>query len=98
MKITLEPTKQIARFEGTKSVRVWQGTTEEGTDVLAVVLCICGPREPYEQVGRLGRQIRESLLAEPEDEIFLFGLSYPSDPGTSLEGEQISKAKRKDGA
>jgi hypothetical protein len=91
VKITLQPTRQIARFEGTTNARVWQGVTEQGIEVLAVVLCVAQPRATLDQVGRLGPQIRDALLSEPEDEIFFDGLSYPCDSGASphLDGDVI---------
>jgi hypothetical protein len=98
MKVALQPTAQLARFEGTTNARVWQGVTEQGIEVLAVVLCVAQPRVTLGQVGRLGPQIRETLLPEPDDEIWFDGLSYPNNPGTSphLDGDVIRTTSKVD--
>ncbi len=43
MKITIEPTAEFFNTDDGYPVRLWTGTTDKGTRVLAFVAAICAP-------------------------------------------------------
>ena len=71
MRITLEPTDKILTLVvegGEVPARVWQGCTEDGTEVLAFVTRILA-KEGKHDVERFRRELMETSPARPEVEI-----------------------------
>lgn len=57
MKLTLEPTDRIESVQGTPC-RVWKGTTEEGTEILAWIATVQPQTQDPEQLAAFERALR----------------------------------------
>jgi hypothetical protein len=70
MKIELEPTMQIVHLNGTTAARVWEGTTEHGIAIQAVIVRIAVPSGDADECKRLSELLIETPRPKADPSAF----------------------------
>lgn len=78
MKLTLEPTSQIVRFNEPVESRIWQGTTDTGIPVQVLVVRVACSTEHNDECERLARELIEQPVPCIEPNAFVRGRELES--------------------
>jgi len=67
VKLTIEPTPQLVELGGQRC-RIWEGSTEAGTRVVAFIARVGVPKDASpEEMARFDRELTEAPLRAPAD-------------------------------
>ena len=67
MKITIEPTGDVAQLANASQGSVWRGVTETGTPIIAIVVTLgCQPEHQQEFDRDFGNTVQETQQPEPD--------------------------------